>query len=614
MPNEAFAEIEIRKFVVTESMPREPICHLPYLGHPVAGGEITFADETVRDIDAMEARGVRVILVTMGVTHGGSTTGGHAIYERLRKFSSAGGTVVVHVDHIAASAGAQIALAGDVVVMSSPARLVFHGAHCCGTPRPDDNPRVVDTLRERSLMPLEACEVAISNHDVNYVAESKDAIDLGLADFVAPLNFARSFAFLHACGDRFVTPRKVTFDARARGEAIPCVGVSVAPAWWNADPRVRQLRKGDGPVIAQPALAPSHHAAPVAQAHGESALVLSEAHVALITPASEASVTAAQAAADQAAQGALDALSTVDTANQNATVAQTLASNKSAVLRQAAPPANPTGGYTLRTGDLWYNTDATTNCADSNCKGHTLDASGVPSVGAYPHRGTYWLHHWTGSAWVDAERKAKITAEEFEGNVFKTPNYAFTGTQGGADEVATAGAKMQNAPGGTALLVAPQNLKIGSTLIKDTWFGHVRPAMLQGLICTSGVWSWDVGEPAVSTDWDVAYSTVVQLLSVTLKGFYGTSGLNRVQFVGASRAAGADHGLFIEHYDSYVSGNDLVCRLRLISRDLTSVTPANPELGIPFACTWAQTIVDWRTAGQKINLSFQAYTDTGWRW
>jgi hypothetical protein len=55
-----------------------------------------------------------------------------------------------------------------------------------------------------------------------------------------------------------------------------------------------------------------------------------------------------------------------------------------------------------------------------------------------------------------------VVARLLAANVLKTPNYAFTGTEGGANEVATAGAKMQNAPGGTALLVAPDNLKIGA--------------------------------------------------------------------------------------------------------------------------------------------------------
>jgi hypothetical protein len=77
---------------------------------------------------------------------------------------------------------------------------------------------------------------------------------------------------------------------------------------------------------------------------------------------------------------------------------------------------------------------------------------------------------WDGDSWevltqyIDGSLlvNGTVAASAFVGNAFKTPNYAYTGTEGAADEAATAGAKMQNTPNGVALLVAPGNLKIGN--------------------------------------------------------------------------------------------------------------------------------------------------------
>jgi hypothetical protein len=166
---------------------------------------------------------------------------------------------------------------------------------------------------------------------------------------------------------------------------------------------------------------------------------------------------------------------TIDANTNVAQQALVLAGSGTNVTHAATPPATGTAG------DLWFNTDTTTNCPDSNCKGHTLAANGTPNVGTYPHRGIYWVHRWNGSAWVDAERQAliaageiatgaivadkiaanAITAGKIEANALKTSNFASTGS--GASEVATAGSKMQ--ADGTALLVAPGGLKVGALTI-----------------------------------------------------------------------------------------------------------------------------------------------------
>lgn len=58
-----------------------------------------------------------------------------------------------------------------------------------------------------------------------------------------------------------------------------------------------------------------------------------------------------------------------------------------------------------------------------------------------------------------------ITASKIAADELKTTNFASTGT--GASEVATAGAKMQNAVGGLALIVGPQGMKIGAYLMDE---------------------------------------------------------------------------------------------------------------------------------------------------
>jgi hypothetical protein len=108
---------------------------------------------------------------------------------------------------------------------------------------------------------------------------------------------------------------------------------------------------------------------------------------------------------------------------------------------------------------------------------------------------------WDGSAWQVLTVKldgnllvgGTVGAEAFAGNVFKTPNYAFTGTEGTATECATAGAKMQNAPGGTALLTAPNNLKIGTHAIRE-YAGLVAKGVLLGVDDGASGTSWVLNE------------------------------------------------------------------------------------------------------------------------
>jgi hypothetical protein len=159
-------------------------------------------------------------------------------------------------------------------------------------------------------------------------------------------------------------------------------------------------------------------------------------------------------------------------AQTTADSAYSIALPSRAVHYSATAPTTRSNGTALLDGDQWFNTDITTACPVSTCGGHALDTAGVPYIGTWAHRAPYWTHVRSGGFWTDGKgtqlicageiAAGAVAADKIAANALKTANYAYTGTLGGGTEVATAGAKMQNAPGGTALLVAPSNLKIGN--------------------------------------------------------------------------------------------------------------------------------------------------------
>lgn len=73
-----------------------------------------------------------------------------------------------------------------------------------------------------------------------------------------------------------------------------------------------------------------------------------------------------------------------------------------------------------------------------------------------------------------------ITANKIAANVIKTPNYTFSGSEGEASEVATAGAKMQNTPAGVALLAAMNGVKFGPNLFSELWSYGWRSVIADG--------------------------------------------------------------------------------------------------------------------------------------
>jgi hypothetical protein len=207
----------------------------------------------------------------------------------------------------------------------------------------------------------------------------------------------------------------------------------------------------------------------------------------------------------------LDAISAAikhvaDVAQGAADGALTLAGSKTkAFYSGAAPlPADHVAPNDLKLGDLWFSTDTGTTCPDTTCLGRpTAGVSGPLITGAGVHRYLYVPHRWDTSgtpAWkgdvgtklviaseiaagaIVADKVAAnaitagkidalavtagtiaagaITADKIAANAIKTGSYTFSGTEGGSDEVALSGAKLQSS--GTALIAAAGNLKVGT--------------------------------------------------------------------------------------------------------------------------------------------------------
>jgi hypothetical protein len=140
----------------------------------------------------------------------------------------------------------------------------------------------------------------------------------------------------------------------------------------------------------------------------------------------------------------IEAADSVVQAATDASAALVLAGTKTRVFYQAAAPTSGMVG-----GDIWFNTDTTTNCSDPNCKGHTLDGNGNPNVGSYPHRGIYWPHGYDGSTFINIDRTALIVAQEIAAGAIVADKIAANALSSGdyAEDsygAATAGARLRN--------------------------------------------------------------------------------------------------------------------------------------------------------------------------
>ncbi len=182
-----------------------------------------------------------------------------------------------------------------------------------------------------------------------------------------------------------------------------------------------------------------------------------------------------------------EAKATADAAATAASAAQTTANGKNTITRSAAPPTSPAPVA----NDYWLNTDTTANCPDNNCKGHTL-AAGVPQVGAYPHRKTYWPHIYNGTAWVDARGTEVIVAGDMLADSFATSDYTYSGTQNTASEVATQGARMRNnsAVGTTlpAILADGKGIKVGSYTLDEPVLSALTALARTGVAVSDVCW------------------------------------------------------------------------------------------------------------------------------
>lgn len=197
-----------------------------------------------------------------------------------------------------------------------------------------------------------------------------------------------------------------------------------------------------------------------------------------------------------------------------------------------------------------------------------------------------------------------LLAGSIAGGELKTTNYAED-----VNGNPTAGAKLDHM--GTALKVAPANFQIGSTLVRDAWFGRVRPALLDEFRYNAGAWTWVSAEPKTSTgEWSISYNATSNQLSITLLG-WATKGFNGATLSGAIQSAAfapPAPAYFITWLGSFVSGADLVCVLQLRRTTVTfNATTGEYEIG--------SAVADWRGAGvPRFNLAFTALTQTWWEW
>ncbi len=161
--------------------------------------------------------------------------------------------------------------------------------------------------------------------------------------------------------------------------------------------------KGFVPSVVSPTgLNPPRVVAPTAS-YDQAAAAQTDATSAL------ANAATAQSTANSASTAASNAQTTANSASSAASSAQSTADGKNKVSYGIAPHT-PAQMF-----DLWLNSDygaGATNCPNNNCKGHLLDASGTPLVGAYPHRKKFWVHTYNGASWLDAVDQLSIIASD----------------------------------------------------------------------------------------------------------------------------------------------------------------------------------------------------------
>jgi ATP-dependent protease ClpP protease subunit len=200
-PTDLVGEVEIRgKFIGTPG--RWEDCGKVPAPEP---DEILSERTVLAEIAAQQARGVRVLLITLE-TGGGNAEAGLAIYNAIRCFSRGGGTVIVHAVGWVASLGPLIALAGNYVFMTAGAQLVVHSALGPAAPAAHANRLMLGVFTARTFTPPSMLEQWLSLREndkgepARAILDAPAALYYGWADKVATREEALVFAAALAGG------------------------------------------------------------------------------------------------------------------------------------------------------------------------------------------------------------------------------------------------------------------------------------------------------------------------------------------------------------------------------------------------------------------------------
>lgn len=239
-----FREIEIRGSLMPQEVPPGTRIGngLAVIKRSVSAASVLAA------IDDAERAGLRAILLVIE-GEGGELEAGCRVYNRIRKFSDAGGRVVAFVQGRAASTLPLIAAGADLVLMRWDAKLILHSAHNASGVCSRSNGVQARILHERTGMALERLRVYLS--DIYLCSELHDqaAVHAGWADIApATLEQARSFARILGQGAQIAqldTPR----IRRLAGKPSAPVDATEIPAGVAAS---HQVQSSDGGYAGTP--------------------------------------------------------------------------------------------------------------------------------------------------------------------------------------------------------------------------------------------------------------------------------------------------------------------------------------------------------------------------
>ena len=165
----------------------------PIASQSLFGDEIT--PKTFKeDLDALGNISVLNVSINSG---GGSAFAGQAIHSILRRHSA---HVNVHIDGLAASAAAVIAVAGDTVIMPNNSLMMIHNASAFAGGDANDF-RKIAALLDKSNDTIVAAFQHKTNLDADKIADlmteetwmtAAEAVELGFADEVEELEVAAS--------------------------------------------------------------------------------------------------------------------------------------------------------------------------------------------------------------------------------------------------------------------------------------------------------------------------------------------------------------------------------------------------------------------------------------